>query len=784
MSRLSYKIKRATILSILILLGISRKEAITALDSSSMNDIIEPVDNNEDEQDIVNNIDNYNNEINAVVTELARKNPDIQKILDLNGNGQIKFKRNIINGKNLTSLFLGDKFIGLLPNQIKDSDVLVDTKIEKSSFELDMDHYLDYEEVEELNIKYIDDITVVISEENKIIDFSKFMNILDGKNVELELNNCTIINLPSNLCYMYAKNTYFSKDAFKDINHKYELYLDTCNLNDCEFEQTNNLQLLTLVENKLDYELLKKISNATCIDIILELNNETVDFTGMEDIPNTFDFKFNNCNVVKLPNNTRCLTANNTSFDKNLFRNTKKIIALELNLCNITDCNLGYLDDLVLLILKDVEYDDKLLSKLPNKTSIELEMSNRTIDFTQIANVSNKISFNLHFCKVINLPNNIRCLTADNTYFDVDSFKNAKQILTIDLDTCDISNCEYSQLQNLDTLTLDNTKINYELFNKTTELTKLQITQYNEFDFSKLTQLIKLGYLKLDRCGITNIKGINKLKCLVYFSANENNIIDASEIGDATNLETLLLENNKIKDISFLKNLNKLESLHLNGNCISNYEIFKELTLENLNWLTIGDNIGYDGNSIEVLKNYDSKIMDTTISNDIIRIQMEKIILDEITSESMSEWEIIEAIYNFTKRSMVYAHENENWKSIVDTGLSDIYRIDQAYFSLKTGIGCCDHYATIFHDLIKLKGLDIKYISTKIDSNIHHAYNMINIDGQYYYFDACWDRDNDKNMYFGLSLEDMKLKGKRSLYTNFNYGNPETNIVGNNIKIR
>ena len=99
-------------------------------------------------------------------------------------------------------------------------------------------------------------------------------------------------------------------------------------------------------------------------------------------------------------------------------------------------------------------------------------------------------------------------------------------------------------------------------------------------------------------------------------------------------------------------------------------------------------------------------------------------ILDEILTDSMTEREKAQAIYNRVyKIKYVSNNDDHNW-------------IDRAYKGLTTNKGDCVNYWAASKALLTMAGIP-NYDVERLNGNSEHFWSLACVDGKWYHFDAC-----------------------------------------------
>ena len=120
-------------------------------------------------------------------------------------------------------------------------------------------------------------------------------------------------------------------------------------------------------------------------------------------------------------------------------------------------------------------------------------------------------------------------------------------------------------------------------------------------------------------------------------------------------------------------------------------------------------------------------------------------IISSVTKSGMSNYEKLQAIYNYVKNKLNYGQVPVNFSDIL--GLEenysyyewDAYQVVRTYYSLHTGYGVCDNYAALFMILARRIGFDAYVVGGSVNKvgggTTGHAWVMIKAGGTYYIFD-------------------------------------------------
>lgn len=141
-------------------------------------------------------------------------------------------------------------------------------------------------------------------------------------------------------------------------------------------------------------------------------------------------------------------------------------------------------------------------------------------------------------------------------------------------------------------------------------------------------------------------------------------------------------------------------------------------------------------------------------------------IISSVTKSGMSNYEKLQAIYNYVKNKLSYGQVPVNFSDIL--GLEenysyyewDAYQVVRAYYSLHTVYGVCDNYAALFMILARRIGFDAYVVGGSVNKvgggTTGHAWVMIKAGGTYYIFDPQIE-DSKKTSYDYFGKTDTEL---------------------------
>lgn len=206
---------------------------------------------------------------------------------------------------------------------------------------------------------------------------------------------------------------------------------------------------------------------------------------------------------------------------------------------------------------------------------------------------------------------------------------------------------------------------------------------------------------------------------------------------DITDLD---LRSNLLHDISGIKNTDKIEWLDIENNSIDSIDLSKYPSLENLR---IEGN--YNLYTEDLVKYCESKNIFLDISmNDVNNVEVIKGYLNQLDIADKSDLEKERIIYKFVLDHMEY-----DKKALKDDNLAYKYN-DEVLESAISGKGVCTNYCALFNVMCELSGINSFEVDGYLKSTFSggpHAWNMVEIDGQYLFCDPT-NSDNYSGHFF------------------------------------
>lgn len=126
-------------------------------------------------------------------------------------------------------------------------------------------------------------------------------------------------------------------------------------------------------------------------------------------------------------------------------------------------------------------------------------------------------------------------------------------------------------------------------------------------------------------------------------------------------------------------------------------------------------------------------------------VEIEKLVQQLELKSDLTDYQKVSAIYNYICSNVTYDYEHKE---------DDSYALKQtAYAAVVNKTAVCQGYATLFYRLALEAGVDCRYITGFAGE--YHAWNLVKLDGQYYYTDVTWDSEAYQFQYFLKSISDF-----------------------------
>ena len=144
--------------------------------------------------------------------------------------------------------------------------------------------------------------------------------------------------------------------------------------------------------------------------------------------------------------------------------------------------------------------------------------------------------------------------------------------------------------------------------------------------------------------------------------------------------------------------------------------------------------------------NYSLSYHSTKEQDDLAKEKANRII-EYLELDSKSDYQKILEIYNFIAQNVEYDLDRK------DDNSTEIEH--SAYAALCERKAVCQGYALSLYRLMLLAGIDCRIVTGKLNGE-DHAWNIVRLNGKYYYLDATMDRMADFYRLFLVSTNEVK----------------------------
>ena len=368
-----------------------------------------------------------------------------------------------------------------------------------------------------------------------------------------------------------------------------------------------------------------------------------------------------------------------------------------------------------------------------NREHKKCNVSNLNIEKLQKFVASGLIALNL-------LSGSLNVYAKDLNNPEIIVNENIKQQLDVYLDYEDKYNAnDLSNLLYLSLMIEEDTDLNWLKY--ATNLEELMLSYGEKVNSMKTTATI------------SNLNKLKKLSIYSYKKFDEFNSVSYGFLRECKNLKELDL-NGLYVDSDFLEELNQIEVLRI-GNNIINYDIdfiklsnLKEVEFYNLDDYDLATYL--DDYTIRTLEDRGVSISTRYVDMDkVVEINKElnEIIYKLGVTSINSDKEKLNAILTYVLDKLSYdgvIYQNIQ-NSMKDNNLiNSFYTNGYLDGALNGDSAICGNYASLFQALASRLGMKSYFMV-----NDNHAWNLVNIDGEYYYVDPTYlegvsiDVDND-----------------------------------------
>ena len=248
-------------------------------------------------------------------------------------------------------------------------------------------------------------------------------------------------------------------------------------------------------------------------------------------------------------------------------------------------------------------------------------------------------------------------------------------------------------------------------------------------DLSFFDSSASVKRLLLIDSSVTSLNGIQNLTTVCDLDLTGTFVTDISPVTSLENLEYLTLDGSFLKDISPLVDTN-IKGLYIRYPMhLKNPEVIREITsLETLNLVDAG--VAFTQEMYDLAKEYET-FTDYDAYFQLLKEAEE--LAAQIIPEGASDEEVIEIVTSFVVEHMEYDHE------MAEGGGFALNKDTRLRYGLD-GKGVCDNYTALTTILLEYAGIEVYECS-----GINHIWNLVNLDGEYYWIDTTW-MDNPENI--------------------------------------
>ena len=132
--------------------------------------------------------------------------------------------------------------------------------------------------------------------------------------------------------------------------------------------------------------------------------------------------------------------------------------------------------------------------------------------------------------------------------------------------------------------------------------------------------------------------------------------------------------------------------------------------------------------------------------------------------ESTTDYEKIAAIYDYVCANVKYdtVHIKHPTATLRST----------AYSALLWHTATCQGYSVLLYRMLRMAGINARIVTGRTENDAFHAWNIVELNGQYYQLDATWDAGKEEYSCFlkgtedfpGHMMDDSFLKDSREAY--------------------
>ena len=109
-------------------------------------------------------------------------------------------------------------------------------------------------------------------------------------------------------------------------------------------------------------------------------------------------------------------------------------------------------------------------------------------------------------------------------------------------------------------------------------------------------------------------------------------------------------------------------------------------------------------------------------------------------TDNTSDYDKVKLVYDYVCENVTYDYEN------LDD--PDCTLKFSAYAALIHKTAICQGYGTLMYRILNEVDVDTRFVAGFDDNGVDHGWNLVEVDGSYYYIDATWDAGSEEYEYF------------------------------------
>ena len=109
-------------------------------------------------------------------------------------------------------------------------------------------------------------------------------------------------------------------------------------------------------------------------------------------------------------------------------------------------------------------------------------------------------------------------------------------------------------------------------------------------------------------------------------------------------------------------------------------------------------------------------------------------------TDNTSDYDKVKLVYDYVCENVTYDYEN------LDD--PDYTLKFSAYAALIHKTAICQGYGTLMYRILNEVDVDTRFVAGFDDNGVDHGWNLVEVDGSYYYIDATWDAGSEEYEYF------------------------------------